>query len=412
MALVSSLPLAQSGPWSATAPQQALELITTFNTDEKDALAQPPNADIAWADVGVHTSVSTGIVKSVHSMPQSAAMQAFTGGGSRKYHTLDAVVKAIKSSARELSYTIPMIWDNIGNGWQLKSAAPDGSLMDFVGISGLGALYVMSGRVEKCAFAADLFYQSLYATTGGLSITTPKKTTFPQGLSTGGIALFSDGTGAAGSVGANHYANPTVDTSGRFKNVWFAFGSFDANFGASLVKMTIKPNGLFPNITSGARVTDVFGGTNMRDKFFRMMVSDLVMQTTTATGAKDQTSGVVAGAAISNPYSYAKTMGITEENFVGTAFGPRRFWILPHLDNHPYLVQNPTADFWINVSAQPGAASWAKLACSSKDWVPTFRMYGPGDARAMGDRMMRWEGDLDGGSEPGDPGRIDMFGSI
>jgi hypothetical protein len=39
-------------------------------------------------------------------------------------------------------------------------------------------------------------------------------------------------------------------------------------------------------------------------------------------------------------------------------------------------------------------------------------MYGPGDPRAMGERMMRWEGDLDGGSEPGDPGRIDMFGSV
>jgi hypothetical protein len=143
-----------------------------------------------------------------------------------------------------------------------------------------------------------------------------------------------------------------------------------------------------------------------------MMVSDLVMQTTTATGAKDQASAVVAGAAISNPYSYAKSMGITEENFLGTAFGPRRFWILPHLENHPYMIQNPTADFWINVSAQPGAAAWAKLACNSKEWVPTFRMYGPGDPQAQRDRMMRWEGDLDGGAEPGDPGRIDMFGSI
>lgn len=405
MPLVSSLPLAVSGPWSSTAPQQALELITTFDLDEKDALMTPPVADIAWGDVGTHTSVATGIVKVVHAMPQSAAMQEFVSGNARKYHTLDAVAKAITVSGRDLSYQIPMIWDAIGNGWKLMSPAPDGSLMDFVGINSLGALYVTSGRVEKCRFVADLFYTSLYATTGGLNITTPRKTTYPQGASPNGIALFTDGTGADGTVGAQHYANPTVTTSGRFKNVWFGFGSFDQNYGASLVKMTVKPNGLFPDITSSGRVTHTFGGTAMRDKFWRMMVQSLILQA-------QSVGGQAVAAATTNPYSYAASLGITEENFLGSAFGPRKFYILPHLDGHPYLQQNPGADFWINVDARPNVATWAKLACNSKTWTPTFRMYGPGDARAQGDRMMRWEGDLDGGSEPGAPGGIDMFGSV
>lgn len=405
MPLVSTLPLSLAGPWSSTAPQQTLELITTFDLDEKNALQAPPTADIAWAEVGTHTSVATGIVKVVHTMPQSAAMQEFTNGNNRKYHTLDAVAKAVKTSGRDLSYQIPMIWDNIGNGWKLMSAAPDGSLMDFVGINDLATTYVTSGRVEKCAFAADLFYTSLYATTGGLNLTVPRKTTYPQGLSPIGIALFSDGTGADGTVGALHYANPTVFTSGRFKNVWFGFGSFAQNYGASLVKMTVKPNALFPNITSSARVTDTFGGTAMRDQFWRMAVQNLILQ------AAQIGPGAVA-AATTNPYSYAATMGITEENFLGAAFGPRRFWIVPHLDNHPYLLQNPSADFWINIDARPGVGGWAKLACNSKTWTPTFRMYGAGDPQAQRDRMMRWEGDLDGGSEPGDPGRIDMFGSV
>lgn len=405
MSLVNTLPLAISGPWSATAPQQALELITQFNTDEILALQVPPTADIAWADVGTHTSVGTGIIKTVHTMPQSAAMQEFTTGNNRKYHSLDVVAKSVKPSARELSYQIPMIWDNIGNGWKLMSQAPDGSLLDFAGINGLGATYVMSGRVEKCAFAADLFYSSLYATTGGLSQTAPRKLTFPQGSSATGIALFSDGTGTAGSVGDKHYSNPTVITSGRFQNVWFGFGSFAANYGASLVKMTVKPHPLFPNITSSGRVTHTFGGTAMRDQFFRMMVQDLILQTQTV-------GGNLASGATTNPYAYAKTMGITEENFLGSAFGPRTFHILPHLDSHPYLVQNPTADFWINVDARPGTAAWAKLGCNTKTWTPTFRMYGPGDPQAQRDRMMRWEGDLDGGAEPGNPLAIDMFGSI
>lgn len=404
MPLVSSLPLTQSGPWSSTAPQQALELITTFNTDEKDALAAPPTKSLAWGEVGTHTSVGTGIVKIVYAMPQSASMQAFVAGD-RKYHTLDAVAKSIKVTGRDLSYKTPMIWDNIGNGWKLMSSSPDGSLMDFVGIQNLAGIYVMSGRVEKCRFAANLFYTSLYATTGGLSLTTPKQTTYPQGASPIGIALFTDGTGADGTVGASHYANPTVMTSARFKNVFFGFGSFATSFGDSLVKMTIKPHALFPDVTTDAVVTDVFGPTTMRKKFWEMMVQNLILQAQTVGGA-------AVAAATTNPYSYAASLGITEENFIGSAFGPRTFHIVPHLDAHPYMVQNPTADFWINVSAGPTVGAWAKLACNSKMWVPTFRMYGPGDPRAMGDREMRWEGDLDGGSEPGEPGRIDMFGSV
>lgn len=409
MPLVNGLPVSVSGPWSATAPQQALELVTQYNLDEKDALMTPPTADIAWGDIGTMTSVATGIAVVPHVMPQSAAFQPFTTGNDRKYHGIDVVAQRIKTSGRDLSYQIPMIWDNIGNGWKLMSPQPDGSLIEFAGVTGLGALYVMSGRVEKCAFLADLFYTSLYATTGGLSLTAPTKLTFPQGVSTNGIALFTDGTGAAGTVGDKHYANPVVNTSGRFVNVFFGFGSFATNYGASLVKMTQNPNPLFPNITSGAVVKHTFGGTNMRDQFFRMMVQDLVLQA-------QSTGGGPVGAATTNPYSasaiaYAKSLGITEDNFLGAAFGPRTFWIVPHLDSHPYLVQNPTADFWINVSAGPGIASWANLACNSKTWAPVFRMYGPGDPLAQRDRMMRWEGDLDGGSQPGDPMRIQMFGS-
>lgn len=405
MTLVSSLPLALSGPWSTQTPQQTPELITTFNTDEILALQVPAVADIAWIERGSLTSVGTGIIKVIHNLPQTASMQEFTGGNNRKYHTIDVVAQSIKPSGRDLSYRIPMIWDEIGNGYKLMNRGPNGALLDFTGINGIAEMYVTSGRVEKARFGANLFQTSLYATTGGMSVTTPKQTTFPQGLSTTGIALFSDGTGADGTVGAKHYANPTVSTSARFINVFFTFGSFASNYGLSLVKMTQTPNAMFPDITSGARVTDTFGGTNMRDQFWRMAVQELVLQASSV-------GGQAVAAATTNPYAYARTLGITEENFLGTAFGPRTFWIVPHLDNHPYLVQNPTADFWINVDARPGVGSWAYLGCNTKTWTPTFRMYGPGDPQAQRDREMRWEGDLDGGSAPGNPLRIQMFGSL
>lgn len=413
MPLVNALPINAfpGNPWSATAPQQAQELITTWSLDEKDALSAPPSSDLAWADVGSNTALGrVGIVKHGHAMPQSLAFSPFKPDA-RQYKTLDVVATTVRVNPYDLNFRIPMIYSEIGNGWELRSPGPDGSLMEFLGINGLGAHYVVAGKAYKCQLIASLMYSGLYATTGGLSITTPTALTFPQPGNPNGIALFTDGTGAEGTAGCQHYANPTVASSGRFKNVWFGFGSFDANFGASLVKMTIKPHPTLPNVTSGARVTDVFGPTSMREKFWKMAVQTLTL-TTAAVGG----NGVAA--ATTNPYSLAASMGITEENFLGTTFGPRRFWILPQLDSHPYVLQNPTADFWINVSAgkdpTTGQArpTWAKLASNSKDFVPTFRMYGPGDPLAMSQRMMRFEGDLDGGVAAGAPGEIDMFGSV
>ena len=44
MTLVNGLPINAfpGNPWSSAAPQQTLELITTYNLEEADALVQPP----------------------------------------------------------------------------------------------------------------------------------------------------------------------------------------------------------------------------------------------------------------------------------------------------------------------------------------------------------------------------------
>ena len=80
--------------------------------------------------------------------------------------------------------------------------------------------------------------------------------------------------------------------------------------------MTTRPSGLYANLTMGAQVTDTIGPTYMRRKFWEMQVQDLVLQAQTLAG------GAGVAAAITNPYSYVKTQyGLTEENFIGAAFG-------------------------------------------------------------------------------------------
>ena len=412
MPLVNALPanIFPGNPWSSAAPQQAQELITTWNLDELTALSSDPGPDIGWGNIGTHTSVGMGIVKVGHSMPQTLDFQTFKPGGARTYHTLDVIASTVRVNPWDLSFGIPMVWDAMGNGYKLMSPSTDGTLMDFVGVNGLGAQYVIAGRAYKCQLLASLFYSGLYST--ALGLTTPKALAYGGAAmpapNAQGIALFTDGTGGEGTTGAMHYANPTNASSGRFKNVWPAFGTFAANYGASLVKMAIKPHSTLSNVTSGARVTDTFGPPGMYEKFWAMMVQSLTLQTAEVGG-----NGV--GAATTNPYAQAIAAGMSQENFIGTTFGPRRFWIVPQLDNHPYVQANPGKDFWINVSNGPDRStglpqpSWAQAAGNNKEFVPVFRFYGPGDPRAMGERLMRFEGDLDGGAAGGAPGVIDMF---
>lgn len=404
MPLKNGLPIVSPGAnWSATAPTQLTELITTFQLEEKDFLASPPLPELAWADVGTITSVGIGIVKWPHVMPNTLDFSDFKLGGNRVYNSFDAAVAKATVAPGDLSFAIPMVFNDIGNGWQLMSRNGDGALIEFLGISGMGTHYAYAGKARKTQFLASLFYNSLYV--NGLS-TNPTQFTYPQGASTTGIALFTDGSGADGTTGAQHYANPTVIGSARFKNVFTAYGPFLDNYGRSLVEMTTVPHPTLSNKYSGARVTDTFGPSWMRDKFWRMMVQTLTLET--------RSNGTnLAGAATTSPYADAVARGMSEDNFIGASFGPRRFWILSELDNHPYPVSAPGGntkpDFWINVSAAPKRATWGKLACNNKDFVPTFRFYGPGDPRAMSERLMRFEGDLDAGATPGAPGEIQMF---
>lgn len=420
MPLRNGLPLPAAAPWSSTVPGQLLQLVTQWDLSEKGALAAPPDPDLAWAGVGTFTAVGQGLVKIPHSMPTSLDFERFKPGATRTYQTFDAVVTTVASAPLVLNFGIPMIWDRIGNGYLLKNPTTDSLLTDFMGMTDTGEYYVVAGLAYKAQLVGNLFYAGMYCTGSGVTMTTPTALAYggdSQGTAASGVALFTDGTGGAGTIGDQHFANPRVSTSARFKNVFSAFGEFTANYGASLVKMTQIPHPTLANKFSGARVTDTIGPSYMRDKFWRIMISSLTMQTATVGG-----NGVAA--ATTNAYAMLAALGITEENFLGqtiqTAFGPRRFWIASELDNHPYVVANPNTngtgipgDFWVNVSAGmymgKRRPTWAKLICNSKEFVPVFHFYGPGDPRAQSELLMRFEGDLDAGAAGGAPGEVQVF---
>lgn len=413
MPLVNGLPIAAfpGNPWSNSWSQQTQELITQYAMDELDALSAPASQDIAWCERGTLTAVGNGIVKIPSRMPQSLNFQPFVSG-KRHYNTMDVVATVIKAAPYDLNFKIPMIYDSLGQSWRLMSDTTDGSTMEFLGISGMAKDFVTAGRSYKAQLAASLFYSGLYATTGNLTLTSPTARTFPQPNNPSGIALFTDGTGAEDSGGALQYANPTVAASGRFKNVFFNYGAFATSFGPSLAEMTKIPSPTLNNQTNGARVTDVFGPSHMRDKFWQMMIQTLSPQLF-------EQGGALAAAATTNPYSALAAMGINEENFLGSGFGTRRYWILPQLDSHPYVLANATngtnggpADFWINASCAQGRPTWAKLVSNSKDFVPVFRFYGAGDPLAQNELMCRFECDLNGGVAAGAYGEIQMFGQV
>lgn len=410
MPLISGLPLTASAPWSNTIPDAINQLFTLWALDESDALASDPTPDLMWAERGTRVKPGISKVTYIHALPEAAEFRPFDG--TRRYNKIGATAKTVQPSAEDLSFGMPMVWLDGDNGWRLMTVVDGGGMVDVLGATGTGLIglpgvYVNSGRVLKAKRVANLFYTSMYCAAHG--VTTPSQFTYAQPGNPNGIALFSDGTGAAGSGGDDHYANPTNKDSARFVNVFPAYGSFDDKFGASLTQLTQVPNALYPGVRANATCTDVFGPTRMQEKFWIKMISTLSPQV-----FSDLTG--IAAASVTNPYSREAALvaaGITPENFLGRAFGPRTYHIVPQLDDLPYCLNNPTKDMWVNLSVGPTATgpdlTWAKGAANNATCTPVFRFYGPGDPLAQSQRMARFEGDLDIGFEPGAPNRIACF---
>lgn len=411
MPMQSGLPLSQSAPWSNTIPDAVNTLFTQWSLDENASLMSDPTPDCKWADQG--TSLKPGVtrVTHIHTLPQSGELTPFNG--TRDYNRLSAVAKSVDPAPESLNFECPMVWLPGDNGWRLAAVTTNGAVIDLLGEGGAGLsvitdAYVMSGRVRKAKHVANLFFSSMHCAAHGL--TAPTKFTYATPTNPNGHALFSDGTGADGAPGAPHHVNPAFAGSARFANVFPAYGEFSVNFGRSVAEMTRIPNAIFPSVRASQFVTDVYGPTHMLNKFWVHMISTLSPQVfSDITG--------IAAAAVTNAYGREAQLaaaGISPETFLGQAFGTRRYWIAPQLDDHPYCLENAGKDMWVNVSVsgekdKRKALTWAKGAANNETCTPTMLFYGPGDPRAQGERKARWEGDLDIGFEPGSPNRIQVF---
>ena len=397
MALQNVIPLSPGFSWASSTPAATQEMITTYNAEELEALSHVPEAAIAWANQGTNVALGQGIVKYPWRIPGSLAYQPFEYGGTRQYQSIDLAAPQVKVAPFSLNFGWPMVWDTVGNGWKLMEergvdASGRPNLEEFIGIGGLASACIDGARAYKAQLVANIFYLGYTSAALGLAA---QVVTVPQPGSPNGVSFFSNGVDTP-----LHYAHPFNKNSGRFQNAWPAFGSFAQNYGRSLVKLAQVPHPTLPNMTFGIETTDVVGPTWMRDRFWAMAVQSLALQTTTVSN-----SGV--GAATTSPFAL-DTMGKwNASNFLGASgFAPTRFWIAPQLDNHPYFTANNNAnmtsgpnggpaDMWINISAVPGKGHWAVLAGNSKECTPFARLYGPGDPRAMSERRVRLETDLD-----------------
>lgn len=392
--------------WSSVVSPQVQEIVTTLNAESLDALSEIPESAIAWADQGSLVSPGVGTVKVPVRLPSSLAFTEFKYGGTRTYNTIDIAAPVIKVNPWELSFGWPLVWNQIGNGMKLMSAMPDGSVADFMGVSGLASMVVQAARAYKAQLVASLFYKGLTSAALGL---TAQALTIPQPGNPNGLPLFTNGTDSA-----QHYAHPFNANSGRFKNAYPAYGAFAAQFAASLVVMTQKPHPSLPNMTMGTQVTDVFGPTWMRSRFFAMAVQNFTLATQTI-------GGTPVGGTQTGTYALDTLRKFNEDTFIGASgFAPQRFWIVPALDSHPYFTANNNAnmttgpgggpaDMWINVAAQKTGQSWAMLAAPSKEFTPLMHLYGDGDPLSQSQRRVRLETDLDAGVAAGLYHFVDMF---
>lgn len=392
--------------WQSVVSDQVQEIVTTINTQSLEALSQVPDRMVAWADIGTRVSQGMGIVKIPIRLPQSMTYNPFTySGGQRNYNTFDIAAPVVKVNPWDLNYAWPMVWDAMGK-MNLMSQMSDGTLEKFMGVSGLAATIVSAAKFHKSQLVASLFWKGMTYSSIGL---TAQALTVPQPGNPNGLPLFTNG-----SDSAQHYAHPFRADSGRFKNVYTAYGSFDTTFEDSLVEMTQRPHPILPNMTMGLQVTDVLGPTWMRKRFYQKAVQMLQLQTSTIGG-----NGVAA--ATSNVFTNEMLKRYNEDTFIGASgFGPIRYWIVPALDSHPYFTASSNAnmttgpgggpaDMWIEVADSDPQLRWAEMAAPTKEFTPLMRLYGDGDPLSMSQRRVRLETDLDAGIAAGLPHTINVF---
>lgn len=360
---------------------QIIEAATIFNAEGVDALSGIPESAVAWSDVGTRTTASLFQAKIPIKLTSLLGFEPFDG--TRKYHEMNVSAVTVKSDPWSLALEWPMQINQSGIA----------VLEDAYGFSGVAGDIVSHGRALKADLMASLIMAGQTNAALGMTATA---LTLPQPGYASGLPLFSDGTTSGAS---QHFSNPLVASSTKFKNLYLGAGQITASgvFGQSLIDMTQVPHPTKANMTLGLQVTDVIGPTYMLLPFWQLAIQSLSLATATVSGTP------VAGAT-TNIYSADAIKNAGAQAMLGASgMSPWRFWIAPQLDYHPYVLANPGKHFWLNVSQTKASGKWAEIAAPTKDFTPKITMLGDGTEEARKTLKIRMFGDLNAGCAAGLP---------
>jgi hypothetical protein len=361
-------------------------LVTQFNAEGLNALNTFPPENVAWANIG--TRVTPGMFTAQIPVALTALLSyaEFTGG-ERFYHDAAVAAVSVKAGPFDLNaqYDIRFVQAGIGE------------LVNYHGLNNLPANMINLARAHKANMLASLIMRGF--TNSALGVTATAKT-LAQPNYPNGLPLFLDGVAESA---AQHFANPLDGSSATFKNFFTAVGKLDEGdvFDDMLVSMNNVPHPTIANMTLGLGVTDIIGPTSMLKAFKSCAVRSLSLQTTTF-------SGTDLAAATSNIRTNDALLKAAQ-SITAAGINPIRYHIAPQLNQHPYVVANPTKQMWIAVSQTVPGAAWAEFLGPSKDFTPRITILGDGSEEAAKYRKVRIISDLDAGVAAGLPHFVQMY---
>lgn len=399
----NQLPIPQSFTWSDVVSDQVQEIVTTYNAESLDALNKEPKKSVAWSSIGTKVTVGTGIVKAPVRLPSSLFFVDFDE--KRDGNSLDVFTPIVRVSPKMLNFYWPMIWGQDG-GRGIGTYAPDGTVQEFMGASGIASGIIAAARAHKAYLAATLLYTGFTSSSLGVTAT---RLTYPQPGHPNGLPLFTNGVDSD-----PHYAHPFSSASDTFVNLYEGVGNFDTYFAQALIDMYQVPHPCMPNLTLENEVTDVVVPTFMQDVVWRTAIQTLALQA--------QTNPFNAAAATTNAYSAETLAKASSASFIGASgLAPWRFWTSSLLNKHPYYTANDgehmtdgpgggPSHMWVTISAMPGdTQTWCEFAGPSKDFTPRIHLFGDGDPTSIAQRRVRMLGDLDAGVGAGLPHPVKMY---
>ena len=327
------------------------ELAVSFNLEAINALQQPVDEDLAWADIaGVTPALFRGKVPL-----DFTALDGFEEfKGTRTFKQID--VAAIQADVSQWQRNLE---------WDLRFTQTGGELQGIYNVANYAQAMVAHARVMKARLAASIFMH-------GTPSTNQAQVYAGNSIPGAGKSYFNTA----------HLANPLDAASRPFSNYHAAAGAFSpATFATMRTNMRKIPSPSLSAETLGLQVTDIIGPSHMEEPFRAVQLALLTLQTTTTPGN--------LAAATSNIYA----AGLT----------PWRFWIAPQLDGDPYVTANVGKHMWIAVSRKLVGARAIEMVAPTKEFTPRIQLFGDGTEMAAMTRKVHLVADLYAGAAPGLP---------